>query len=330
MDIIVVDGPNLYNVVGARLDGAATAGRLKAYFSAWFDLDRLILATVGASYDPSLGIVTFHSKRALGRGAYHLDVKETDLFWGRQGSNPNSSCVLVDIPGEQQETYAFKCDNCNHQQQQRSSSEKGVDTTITTYLLETSGRWQSVCIVSKDVDFVPPVLALRRHGKRVFCAVEESASVSALVRACQSSFPIDVGFLACDFALHEFLAPTGALDRIATVLSGEQPLRFRIRRVPHHHRQFLRNDRHIEIGIQHAGGSAEALRVRNLIEPELCGVPGLDALIEWDARNDEVLCLNLRGPDLLFEASIRHPGAYAGAAWLQWEGSIFDPPVGSP
>jgi hypothetical protein len=226
MDIIVVDGPNLYNVVGARLDGAAPAGRLKAYLAAWFDLDRLILATVGASHDPALGIVTFHSKRALGRGTYHLDPKETDLFWGRQGSNPNSSCELVDIPSEQQETYAFECKKCGHPQQQRSGSEKGVDTSITTYLLETAGRWQSVCIVSKDVDFVPPVRALRRHGKQVYCAVEESAPVSALVRSCQSSFPINVAFLACDFALHEFLAPEGALDRLALVLANEATIKF--------------------------------------------------------------------------------------------------------
>lgn len=155
MGIIVVDGPNLYNVVGARLDGVAAAGRLKPYLAAWFDLDRLILATVGASHDPALGIVTFYSKRALGRGTYHLDTKETDLFWGRQSSNPNSSCELVDIPGEQQETYAFECKKCGHPQEQKSGSEKGVDTSITTYLLETAGRWQSVLCPKTSISFHP-------------------------------------------------------------------------------------------------------------------------------------------------------------------------------
>lgn len=321
MDLIVVDGPNLYNVVGARLEAEAQPDRLKRYLCDWFDLDRVVFATLGEQSDPHLGIVGFHSKRPLGRGGYHLKQEETDLFWGRQGGNPNTSCKLVDIPGAHQETYSFDCKNCGLAQQHRSGSEKGVDTSITTYLLETSDRWESVCIVSKDVDFVPPVEALRRRGKRVFCAVEEAASVSALVRACQSSYHINVEFLKIDLAWHEFFAGSGALDRMVTTLEREADVEVRVQTVSRTHRKFMRNDRHFEIGVRHRGAESEAM-VRKIVNSELRTLPTLAATVEWEARSSELLFLHLSGSELLQEGLRRHFSVCAGARWVQFQGSI--------
>jgi hypothetical protein len=135
MDLVVVDGPNLFNVVAARLESAGRADQLKSYLIDWFDVDRLVLATVGAVHSPALGTISFHSRRPLGRGPYRFSSPETDAFWGRQGANPNSSCLVVDIPGDQQETYPFVCKDCGCKQEASTTSEKGVDTSITTYLL---------------------------------------------------------------------------------------------------------------------------------------------------------------------------------------------------
>lgn len=199
---------------------------------------------------------------------------------------------------------------------------EGVDTAITTYLLETSSRWASVCIVSKDVDFVPPVLALRRRGKRVFCAVEDAASVSALVRVCQSSFRINTEFLACDFALYRLLVPGGGFDRVCATLSHEPGVVFGIHRHPRRHREFMRSDSHVELWLKHSGAEHEAERVRKVVEVELDAIPEIASLRQWETRNDQLLVMDLRGSDLLYEGLDRHRNACDGSEWLNWEKPI--------
>ncbi|HEY3237575.1 MAG TPA: NYN domain-containing protein, partial [Polyangiaceae bacterium] len=201
MDLVVVDGPNLYNDVASSLLGTWSDGDLTAYLLEWFDMDRLVLATLNLEAPPKLGVVIFHSHKALGRDPYRIKQEQLDAFWGRQGTNPDASTYLVEIPGEQQETYLFKCKSCAVDNSTNTTSEKGIDTSITTYLLETADRWDSVCLFSQDVDYVPPVLALRRRGKMVFAACSRSDRATALLRACQSHFPLDLSFLLADIQL---------------------------------------------------------------------------------------------------------------------------------
>lgn len=323
MDLIVVDGPNLFNTVGHRLQRDGSKEQLLSYLCTWFDLDRLILATVEASENPALGIVIFHSRRALGTGSYRLDQQTQDSFWGRQGAAPNTSCIVVDIPGEQNETYEFDCKHCGKANTTTTKSEKGVDTTITTYLLETAPRWESVCIFSRDVDFVPPVLSLRRLGKKAFCAVDDVASASALVRACQSAFALDIDFLHHDFALNRFFAPGGDLDRIVGVLIQESAS-FVVEPLSAAHRAFMQTSRRLDVVIGHTGGTSEEERIRRLVVGQLTSLGGDSPTLGWERRNDTILILHLQGPDLLFEGLSRHADLLGDALWPKQLGKIGD------
>jgi uncharacterized LabA/DUF88 family protein len=184
----------------------------------WFDVDRLVRATLNTeASDPKLGTVIFHSLKALGRDAFR--ISDASGFWGRQGANPNTSCIVIDIPGEQREALAGECPSCHGAVQIQSVSEKGIDTGITTYLFETSMGWQSVCLFTRDADFVPPILSLRRQGKQVFVANDQTQTGSGLVRSCQSAFPLDVQFLRRDRATFEFLRQDGGLDQLLQALA---------------------------------------------------------------------------------------------------------------
>jgi hypothetical protein len=327
MDLVVVDGPNVFNCVASKLTGGPTEGSLRSYLADWFDLDRFVLATIGVDADPALGVVIFHSRKPLGRDKYRFD--DSDEFWGRQGANPNSSCVLVDFPGSQTETYAFACSNCGVDNQAVTRSEKGLDTTITTYLLETSGRYNSVCIFSKDIDFVPPVMSLRRHGKRVFCATEETTPATALVRACQSHFALNHDFSQLDLALFRLFSPHGALDSICKRLATEEAAKkFKVWLISHQERAFMRSAVHFEIGISHAEG-AEG-RLHSLLAPYLQAVPDLADLAQWEQRNPTLLILKFSGADILFEGVTRHWQAVAARAeWPRSIGTIKDLLIGT-
>jgi hypothetical protein len=154
-------------------------------------------------------------------------------FWGRQGSNPDTSCTLIDLTGNQQETYPFECEKCQHRNEAKTTSEKGIDTAITTHLLDTADRWESACIVSNDVDFVPPVVSLRRRGKRVFCAVNDFSrdqAGTALVQACQSHFILGEKHLLSDYRAFIMCRHGGNLDRMVdtAVRRGLSDVRVRI------------------------------------------------------------------------------------------------------
>lgn len=202
MDLIVVDGPNLYNRVCEHLAGLGEPERALEYLKDYFDIDRLIAASLG-SIANKLGVIIFHSNKQLGEKAFRLTGPETEAFWTRQGLNPDASTSLVVIPGA------------------TSAAEKGVDTAVTTYLYETVDHWQSCCIVSDDADFVPPVQALRRRGKIVFALVSGKRDDDALARATQRAYRIDGEFLHADFYLSTMYARGGRLDEmLSKQLSG--------------------------------------------------------------------------------------------------------------
>ncbi len=183
----------------------------------WFDLDRLVQATVSQRNVEDygvhgLGIVLFHSDKAVGRGKVRLAQTELDDFWGRQAEGEGTSTVLVTVPGHQPEKAVGVCENCKKPVQTEARGEKGVDTSMVTYLYEASGQWERAILFTNDADFVPPILALRRRGKRVYVASIDTPGASALKRACQTFFPISEKFLRLDYELFKMVRPGGQLD----------------------------------------------------------------------------------------------------------------------
>jgi uncharacterized LabA/DUF88 family protein len=227
LDLIVVDGPNLYNSVARFLTRETKQAPARDYFKMCFDIDRLTTATIKPSkavfpFTPRLGIVIFHSNQQLGSDkTVKLTDNDVRAFWARQGANHFCSTELVALPGRQMELTEAVCPNCeekvicqNCRQPARMAErrEKGVDTSITTYLLETADRWESACIISGDVDFVPPVRSLKRRGKRVFCAVQPGSEHRDLTQVCTSHFELNLDFLKKDLKRFEILKPSGGLD----------------------------------------------------------------------------------------------------------------------
>lgn len=209
--LIVVDGPNVFNDAARELAGldATFPGVVQQYFTEWFDIDRLVNATIlpqTLSPFDDLGIVSFHSRKSLGsettgpRIAGDVNISK---FWTRQGGNPNSSTLLVDVPGA------------------RQGKETGIDTSTVVYLFETEARWDRAVLFTNDADFVPAVWSLRRRGKRVYCAARRGDSSSPLAAACQHFLPWDIDFLRADLQLFELLVPGGRLDRFVSDLGVE-------------------------------------------------------------------------------------------------------------
>ena len=230
-EIVVIDGPNLVNSAANHLQKKypEEKERVRCYLSKWFDVDRLIGASTPFSLEMELGTTIFHSRKSVGGKSVGLSTEETDRFWGRQATWPNTSCVLIDIPGEQHETLAGVCPKCEEEVELTSRSEKGIDTGITTYLFETCSRWDTLFLVSQDVDFVPPVQALRRMGKKVFLIGVYGARPSALERTCQSCFKLDLDFVQSDFELFRFNSPDGGLGQIISEVEADSNVQFGIR-----------------------------------------------------------------------------------------------------
>lgn len=215
MDLVLVDGPNVFNSLARFLEaevGDAHRSLLPEYFLVWFDFDRLVLKALGTGSPPTLGIVLFHSNRALGRGASRLDQAGVRTFWARQAGNFDTSDVTVDVPADQREVYEFPCATCNAPNSCTVSGEKGVDSAMIVHMFETAGRWESLAILSRDVDFAPAVIALRRRGKQVYAVGEPGDSQTALGRAAQSFFALPLAMLLQDFGLFVLCRSGGVLD----------------------------------------------------------------------------------------------------------------------
>jgi len=226
--LVLIDGPNLFNDVDRVLekstDPADTLRR--AYFTNWFDVDRVVEATISQHVPDyrllGLGVVIFHSDKALGRSAARLLQPATDTFWGRQSSAPGVSTILVSVPGQQPDKTTT-CPHCEKEVPVEPRGEKGVDTSMVTYLYEALEQWTQAILFTNDADFVPPITALRRRGKRVFVASLPTPKVSALRRVSQSFFPIDAGLIERDFAAFRMLQPGGAFDRAFEAAAARYP-----------------------------------------------------------------------------------------------------------
>ncbi len=232
VDLVVVDGPNVcHRVCDYLLSLTADRELVRDYFLEWFDISRLVLASLGAypPDQPKQGIVIFHSLKDLGR-KLKITGEFLHQFWRRQGTSPNSSSHPVIVGGEQKVAYKGTCPDCNKEVILEETSEKGVDAEIICYLFETSARWESVCLFTTDGDFGPPVLALRRRGQQVFVSSNSDDSRCDIARYAQSFYPHDCNFLRQDFATYQFLRKDGQLDRLIPFLKGfpEEGLDIRI------------------------------------------------------------------------------------------------------
>jgi hypothetical protein len=208
--LVAVDGHNLLNDVGRHVGAADESWWTgldpdirKMYYRDWFDIDRLVEATISRDMQPwrDLGIVVFHSNKAMGdRGKEHrFESPAQENFWARQGGNPNTATHLVEIQGAP------------------AGKDAGMDTTIVVYMFETMDRWDAAVLFTNDADFVPAVWALRRKGKRVFCAAPVGDRDSPLVRACQHFYHWNLGFLSTDRLFFTCAQKGGALDQVLSL-----------------------------------------------------------------------------------------------------------------
>lgn len=216
VELVLVDGPNVFNSVVAHLLRRFPQREkdIKSYMLSWFDLNRLVSETLKDELDgyPTLGTVAFHSRRALGRKNVRLDEAEVDAFWARQAGNLHTSCMYVDVPGDQQERYDYTCDHCGKPNKVSSRGEKGVDNAMTVYMFESAQQWASLCIFSRDVDFMPAIWALRRRGKQVFVAASAEDRQSAIGRASQHLFELAFDFIERDLHTYSIVRHKGAVD----------------------------------------------------------------------------------------------------------------------
>lgn len=310
-DLILVDGPNLVNSIARRVesmqwpdwDGADAANTF--YVREWLDLDAVIDSTVrGAAIGATLGTVVIHSARSIGSSDIRLGGARVLEFWGRQAKSPNTSCMMVDIPSKQQETYPFKCSECKHPNAPRTKSEKGIDVSMVVYLFESMERWNNVCLFTRDVDFVPAVWALRRRGKGVFVAGEASDAASALGRASQSFFELDLDFTVRDRMACEVFRPGGRLDLLLDTLAANIPgCRVGV---------YLHDT--VSIEVPHARG--EVPQIADLLKNAIPSMHGVRVWVEHDKSNDRWVL------KLFDQAPLLRPIRRSAARWARFVDNV--------
>jgi hypothetical protein len=91
LDLVVIDGPNLYNSVVRYLTRENDQATAKAYIRTCFDIDQFTAAIIRhrkevVFFTPQRGIVIFHSSHRLGsEKTVKLIDREVIEFWARQG-----------------------------------------------------------------------------------------------------------------------------------------------------------------------------------------------------------------------------------------------------
>jgi uncharacterized LabA/DUF88 family protein len=202
--MILIDLPNLYNSLTRTPINESPLN--KDYVINWLDLDLLSRALIN---DPLSGIWVFHSSKTLGREPNKLDSNEQYLYLQRLNMLPGVTTLDAGVPGEQNEAFNFECPKCKEKTQERTTSEKGVDTALIAHLFDTIDHWTTAVILSQDADYCPAVAAARRKGKMVMGAGVLRDAAPALIRVCYDYLDIIDLYISQDFVAYKLLSETG-------------------------------------------------------------------------------------------------------------------------
>jgi hypothetical protein len=206
---LFVDLPNFYSrLLSSGIDDPQL---LKHYFLYWFDFDRLAEKLTG-EFSP---VWVFYSGRRFGPSSHRIQDKYLDNFIARINSLRGVTARDANIPGRQREPASYKCDQCGNEGIAQWESEKGIDASLTVYLFDTMGSWDSAYLLSGDADFVPVVASLRRRGKIIIGAGFSDAS-SFLVRECYDYVDLSEIFLKDDLATFKIFKEDGVLKKWLT------------------------------------------------------------------------------------------------------------------
>jgi hypothetical protein len=218
--MVLIDLSNFFN--GLIREYCAEPDLIKAYFMEWLDMG-LLGSAINPNPDKSIGTWIFYSKRAMGRPPVRLTSEEVAGFVKRQNRIPGTSAIDVGIPGEQSESFSFKCSNCETDNTANSQSEKGIDSSLITHLFDTMEHWNSATILSQDADYVPAVRALRKRGKIVSGAGFINRAAESLITECFEYKDINREYIQDDVSLFRLFikgGPLSALINDAKAVSG--------------------------------------------------------------------------------------------------------------
>jgi hypothetical protein len=206
---LFVDLPNFYSHL--LESGIEDPRFLRDYFLDWLDFDLLAEALAGSFS----GIWVFYSGRRFGPRPNRIEDQYLDSYITRINSLRGVTARDVNIPGQQREQAAYKCEKCGQEGRAEWESEKGIDSSLTVHMFDTMDSWDVAYLLSGDADFVPVVASLRRRGKIVMGAGFSDAS-SALVRECYEYVNLPTAFLKENVAAYALLGQGRIAERWLT------------------------------------------------------------------------------------------------------------------
>lgn len=316
-DLVVVDGPNLYNRIAESLPEPAPGldDDRVTYLASWFDIDRLLAAALSASsWPPPHGVALVHSDHPLGRTPLRLDQKQTAAFWSRQARLPGCRDVPVRFLREELEEFETKCEQCGHHQRHIAvRGEKGVDAAAIATLYEKMHHWRSAVLAANDVDYAPVLDSLHRMGRVVSVLGRRTTDGSALERRGHEFHEIPEGWLLMDLAAFRCFRADGALDRLL-VLLRKRGFKCGCRSVPDIERERVGTRHDFELMVSHEEGERDGvldLVVQALSFPRLF----------TQKRNPELTVFVFDGGRPIFGGV--HRRADDGAAWRAETTHVF-------
>ncbi len=129
---VFIDLPNFYSQL-IRFLREEDILLLKGYFLTWLDFDILAKEITNSSSD----IWIFYSEKRIGPSNARIEGKELQNYIKRINMLEGVTAYDVNIPGEQREYFTINCPNCKKESQVESTSEKGIDASLTVHMFDT-------------------------------------------------------------------------------------------------------------------------------------------------------------------------------------------------
>lgn len=217
IDIVVVDGPNLFNRVADVL--TPLGNDVGDYLRDWFDFDRMISAALprDAPWPPRSGVSLVRSPKGLGRSKTRIE--DVDAFWARQASAIGCRDVNVRLTGTEREV---SCQECGHLVE--PPGEKGVDAMVITTLFERMASWNRALLAASDSDYSPVIESLHRLGKPISVLGRFAGPKAALVRQSHEFVQLPEQWLATDVEAYRWFRPGGELSMLAGATTPISPM----------------------------------------------------------------------------------------------------------